>query len=294
MADGKQLRKPMVVILVLIAVPLLFGAKGRRAKDNVICREGFIKIVSPDPINTDQGRRVAKMAMEAWNFDLEQMRWSSSINMNRPLTLRLLSHDRMKREHPGVFGFALQGGNLVVVSTDLLSDPFAKGTLAHELGHTQSFRALGKFSKKRVVPGYFIEGHGLSMGRLYRDHLRVADHKHDIKMAKALTKLTGEEAKIILTNNNYSRGDDKKDFKMHVMGVFFVEYLRVRKGIADAVARMGRVFELVGRGSTYEQAFGQTYGVPVNQVISEVAVFMARTRSTPAERLRKTRYEQFL
>jgi len=26
-----------------------------------------------------------------------------------------------------------------------------------------------------------------------------------------------------ITNNNYSRGDDKKDFKMHVMGVFFVE-----------------------------------------------------------------------
>ena len=153
---------------------------------------------------------------------------------------------------------------------------------------------LGRFSTKRAVPGYFLEGHGLSMGRLYRDHLRVADHKHDINMTKTLTKLTGEEARIILTNSNYSRGDDKKDFRMHVMGVFFVEFLRVRKGIPDAVARMGRVFELVGRGWTYEQAFRQTYGISVDQVISEVTAFMARTQSAPAERLRKTRYEQFL
>ncbi len=94
--------------------------------------------------------------------------------MNRLLTLRLLSDDSMKREHPGVFGFALQGGNLIVVSTDLLSNPFAKGTLAHELGHTQSFRALGRFSTKRAVPGLDNAGIMTVQSKIGPVHLSIA------------------------------------------------------------------------------------------------------------------------
>ncbi len=47
MADGKQLRKPLVVILVLIAVPLLLGSKGHNAKDNVIYRDKYEQAAYP-------------------------------------------------------------------------------------------------------------------------------------------------------------------------------------------------------------------------------------------------------
>ena len=286
-------------LLVLIALPFLVGAKSNEAKEQVVCRESFLEIVSPDPLSVEQCRRVAKMAMAAWNFDLKQMEWSRSINMNNPLTLRVISIESMSTRHRGVLAFSMAGGNLLVVSTAVLRDPFANGTLAHELGHIQAYRALGEFSKKRSVPHYFLEGHGLSMGRSYRDYLSVANHRYDISMAKAFAKLTGKEARIILTTDeNYYKEDGKKDpkknFRMEVMGVFFIEYLRVRSGMPDAISRMGRVFELVGRGKTYESAFKQTYGVSVNQVVSEIAAFMARTQSDPAERLRKTRYERFL
>lgn len=306
--DGQRVARPrsMIVssrhfrcLLVLIALPFLLGAKSNGAKEQVICREGFLEIVSPDQLGVDDCKQVAKMTMAAWNFDLKQMEWNRSINMNNPLTLRVISIESMRTRHRGVLAFAMAGGNLLVVSTAVLRDSFANGTLAHELGHIQAYRALGEFSKKGSVPHYFLEGHGLSMGRSYRDHLRVANHRYDISMAKAFAKLSGNEAKIILTTDeNYYKKDGKKDpkknFRMEAMGVFFVEYLRVRSGIPDAIYRMGRVFELVGRGRTYESAFKQTYGVSVNQVISEITAFMARTQSDPAERLRKTRYERLL
>ncbi len=84
---------------------------------------------------------------------------------------------------------------------------------------------------------------------------------------------------------------------MEAMGIFFVEYLRVRHhghGIADAVPRMGQVFERVGRGETYEAAFEAVYGASVDKVMKEIIAFLDRTASDPAERLRGTVYEGLL
>ncbi len=84
---------------------------------------------------------------------------------------------------------------------------------------------------------------------------------------------------------------------MEAMGVFFVEYLRVRhggRGIPDAFARMGRVFDLGAGGETYESAFKRAYGASVDQVISEITDFIAQTESDPAERLKGTYYEGLL
>jgi hypothetical protein len=252
--DGQRLHTAPAIIfspkllgflLVLLALPFLLGAKGNTPKGDVLFRDGFIEIVSPDSLSKDQCRRVAKMTWAAWNFDLNQMNWSPSIDMNRPLTLRVLSVERMKKNHPNVLGFAKHGGNLFVVSIDVLSDPLAKGTLAHELGHIQAFRALGRNTSLKV-PHYFLEGHGLNMGRAYRDHLGVGKTKYDADNARIVAKLTASEARLIITTDvDYYRGDRYKERVMGAFGVFFVEYLRVRGGMPDAVARMGRVFELV-------------------------------------------------
>jgi hypothetical protein len=84
--------------------------------------------------------------------------------------------------------------------------------------------------------------------------------------------------------------DLKKNGTMEALSVFFVEYLRVRKGITDAVPRLARVFELVGGGMKYKQAFQQVYGISVDQAVSDITAFMARTESSPKERLKGTRY----
>jgi hypothetical protein len=87
------------------------------------------------------------------------------------------------------------------------------------------------------------------------------------------------------------------DDQMHRMGVYFVEYMRVRyhgKGIPDMVPKMGRVFEQVGRGKTYEQAFKQTYGISVNEAVSEIVDLFKRTEAHPAERIKGTRFEGYI
>jgi hypothetical protein len=81
---------------------------------------------------------------------------------------------------------------------------------------------------------------------------------------------------------------------MEGLGVFFVQYVRGPKGIPDAIPRMGRVFELVGRGRTFEQAFAQTYGFPLKQVLSEIVALFKRTEAHPTDRFKATEYEKYL
>jgi hypothetical protein len=283
----------LVIVLIL---PLLFAARGAAADDRPICQDSFLQIVSPDSLSTDQCRAVAEQALAAWKFDLRQMQWTSTPDLEKPLTLQLISRKRMKTEHAGLVGFA-RGRDLFVVSTAILVDAFYNGNLAHELAHILAKRAIGKLSQKRPVPGYFIEGHGHGLGRSYRDYLGINKHGYDVGKARQISKLTANEARTILTDNSYATKDRNKEDKMAAMGIFFVEYLRVRyhrKGIPDVFPRMGHVFQLVGRGKSYEAAFQEQFGGSVDEVVAEIVDLFKRTEANPVERLRGTRYQEFL
>jgi hypothetical protein len=284
-------------LVALLALPLLFAAKSASANDRNLCKEGFLQIVSPDALSVSVGqcRAVAKQTMAAWRFDANQMRWADLSEMEKPLTLRLLSLDRMKQEHRGLLGFA-RGRDLFVVSTAVLDDSFANGTLAHELAHIQAKRALGKFSEAHLVPRYFIEGHGNSLGRAYRDHLGVTKHDYDVRKAREIMKFTADEARTILTDDSYGATDTTAMDRMEAMGIFFVEYLRVRHypaGTPNVFVGMARVFESVGQGKTFKSAFREQFGTPVEQVVSEIVALVKRTASHPAARIKGTRYEGF-
>ena len=280
-----------------LLTPALLLAAGGTPVDRALCTLAFFQIVSPDAqtVTPNRCRAVAQQVMAAWNFDANRMQWADGVELEAPLTMRLLSIGRMKAEHPGVLGFA-RGRDLFVVSEAVLEDPFANGTLAHELAHIQAKRALGQQSEEHLVPRYFIEGHGNWLGRAYRDYLRVAKHDYDIRKARQMMRFTADDASTILTDDSYGVGDHAAEDQMESMGIFFVEYLRVRHhqtGIPDTVPRMGRVFEMVGRGSTYEHAFREVFGTSVDRVVSEIVSFIGRTASRPAERLIGTRYAEF-
>ena len=293
---GPALHRRFPVAVLALTLPVVLPGQ---PPERVLCERGFLRIVSPDApeMSPDQCRAVANETMNAWRFDAAQKRWPDPGRFETaPLTLELLSVGRMKSEHPGLYGFA-RGRDLMVVSLAVLDRPFAKGTLAHEIAHIQAKRAMGRQSEKRLVPGYFIEGHGNGLGRAYRENLRIADHAYDAHMAARIVKMTPAQASAILSGDNSGSAARKDGDAVEAMGIFFVEYLRVRyrgSGIADVIPRMSRVFEAVGRGETYESAFERQFGEPVGRVVSEIIDFMRRTESAPARRLKGTLYEQFV
>lgn len=279
-------RRRLCVLLLFFALPLLFGAKGKKPEDPVLYKEGFIQVVSPDKVSAAECKDAVKIAMAAWQFDLSVMRWEYTKEMNRPLTLRVFSADRIKKN---VRASASYNGNRFTMNSSILRDRSGPLTCAHELGHIQAYRVLGK--RVDSVPEYFLEGHGLILNRLYADHLRASSPKDWTGNIRTVMSLSPDEARVILTDRSYSRDNM---FKMECMGVYFVEYMRTRvngRGIPDMVPKMGRVFELVGRGKTYGQAFKQVYGVWASDVASEIVDLFKRTQETPTERYKGTRFE---
>ena len=284
------------VLVSAFAVPLFLAAPGTgRAEDRALCRQAFLQVTSPDPVSSHVCKEVASQVMAAWRFDLEQMQWPDVSEMETPLTLQLLSVERMKTEHAGLLGFA-RGRDLFVVSERVLDDPFANGTLAHELAHIQARRALGTPTEAPRIPRYFLEGHGNFLGRSYRDHLGISKRDYDASMARAIASFTPKETRAILTDDDWAGKDPKRIGRMEAAGIFFVEYLRVRHrgGVPDVLRRMGHVFGDVGRGTTFEHAFEHQFQASVDRVVADVVALVEHTASHPEARLRGTRYGSFL
>lgn len=285
--------------IMLLALPMFILAKSKKTDEPILYREGFLQVVSPDGATAQQAREMAKQVLAAWKFDLSVMRWSHQEELERPLTLRLLSHDRMKREHGGARATAARSGNKFTVDMNLIGDESIDRTFAHELGHVQMFRALGKYAGESHVPSYFLEGHGQMLNQLYSDHLGQDRSGPGASIVHTMMSFTAEEARDILTDPNYFKVGTaaekmNKAAKMERMGLYFVEYLRVRKDIPDTVPKMGRVCELVGRGRTYEQAFKLAYSLSLDRTVSEIVTYFERTETQPADRIKGTRFEEYL
>lgn len=254
-----------------------------------------MQVVSPDPVSLDQCKLAAKKAMDAWKFDLDVMHWSHPEEMQGVMRLRLLADSRVAS---GTRAYADGDGKRFSVRISLVGDSSLDVTMAHELGHIQAFRALKE--AKYPVRDYFLEGHGLILNALYAEHIgdiRRGNARRD--QAQTVMSMTADEAHTILTNQEFTEtgtADERsqKNFRMERLGMYFVEYLRVRENFPDAVPMMGRVFELMGDGKGYGQAFAQVYGVTAGHVAEEIVDLFQRTQASPADRVRGTLFEPYL
>ena len=283
----------LALIAVIAGIPGSLEAKDDPA-DRVLCREGFLQVTSPDPVSAGEGRRVARMALEAWKFDEAEMQWKPSPDMRRPLTLCLLSDERVEQKWgKGTRAAAYKGGNRFMMRASLVDDPSGPKTLAHELGHVQSYRALRNDRAKNEVPDYFLEGHGLSLNRLWNaQHPESDDPSGWTSQPKMIRSISPDEVKRVYTDESFRHGeqDPKRSGKIHLMGLYLVEYLYGHHQIKDVVTRMGRVFEEVGGGKSYPAAFRSAMGVSLDKVIAEIVDLFEATTSTPEKRLEGTRF----
>jgi hypothetical protein len=204
------------ITLILLALPLSIVAISEQSDEPILHHDGFLEVVSPDGATREQGRELAKQVRAAWNFDLSVMHWSHPEDMERPLKLRLVSHDRMKREHGGARATASSSGNKFTVDMNLIGDESIERTFAHELGHVQMFRVLGKYSEGGRVPHYFLEGHGQMLNQLYSDHLGQDASGPGARFVKTFMLFTADEAHEILTDpqllqSRHHRGKRKEN-----------------------------------------------------------------------------------
>ena len=149
--------------------------------------------------------------MAAWKFDLGVMQWEHPEKMEKPLSVRVISDDRMKRDHgAGTRAWTQSTGVRFDIRLSLVGDPGMDVTIAHELGHVQAFRVLGKILRAEL----FTKGHGLMMNLLYADHLGLEHHKLLADQARTFRSFTAEEARAILTNEEYvDAGTDQEKGK---------------------------------------------------------------------------------
>jgi len=273
--EYSNLPKRFSYLMVLLPLLTVSPSPAQTPDGPVICRNGIVQVVSPDKVTASQCRSAAKEVIAVWNFDFETMHWTAPERLDQPITLRLLSDERMD---PGVRASANPNGRFTV-RLSLIDDPSLLSTFAHELGHIQADRTMGP--NRRSVPDYYFEGHGLLMNWLYAEHVgrRLTSGP---AQAKTLMTLTPDAAQKILTDPDYGQ---KHITSMERLGLFFVEYLRVRQNAPDAVTSIRKVFE---------QAFSKIYGLRLTRAIQDVVDLIQQTQAHPADRLKGTCFEQYV
>ena len=89
-------------LMTLSSAPAFLFAGAGAVNDPILYKQGFLQVVSPDGATLEQCKLAAKKVSAAWKFDLNLMKWAHPEVMERPFILRLVSDERMKREHAGV------------------------------------------------------------------------------------------------------------------------------------------------------------------------------------------------
>ena len=102
----------------------LVGAIDPVTHEPVIYKEGTLRIVSPDNLSAADARAAAKKVMAAWKFDLGVMQWEHPEKMEKPLSVRVISDDRMKRDHgAGTRAWTQSTGVRFDIRLSLVGDP---------------------------------------------------------------------------------------------------------------------------------------------------------------------------
>lgn len=276
----------------VLVFPLLLGAKKHNAEAPIACQDGFVKVESNEEIPASDCKAITSKFKEAWDFDLEQMKWPASRELSRPLVLLVKPDSEVKAR-----ASANMNGDRVIIRRSIADDDMgASRTLAHELGHIQAARIMGKRATQHVVRNYFMEGHGQMMNRLIAVHLGKVNEKAWASQSKTIMSMSADEARSIFTDDNYGEGmkDLRKTSRMEILGLYFLAYLQTRyhgKGFPDVLPRVARVFENVGHGESYEQAFKHAFGVSPESVQNEIVDLFQKTEANPEQRLAQTFYE---
>ncbi|QFY42160.1 hypothetical protein F6R98_05535 [Candidatus Methylospira mobilis] len=272
--------------LFLVCLGLLLFFRAAHAQDDefelqCISNDQFIRIYSDHTIDQTRCKSIANTALKAYAFVSKQDSWSNTIPLvEKPLDFRLV---REFDKHT-LLGYA-QGTSLMAAKDNYLNNtPVSEGTLAHEFTHIQDNRQL----KRRKLPSFLMEGRASINGHAYRMSLGHSENKFDRQMAGTAMRFTSSEADDLLSDY-HGRG-----WKNQAIGAFLVEYMRTKwngSGISDINKRLSRMIEIMAKGSGFETAFQEEFGVTFDAFRATFIRYLDDTQNEPRTRLQQTMWQ---
>lgn len=270
------------------------AARVRRDGEIVVHDFGRIEIATDEHLTRRQARRIADHARAAYRQDtFEQGRGRRG--PGAPLTIGVFS-DKTFAEFTGdrrgqIFG-AQTDRNTIVLRDDIVRGrPPELAVLAHEVAHVQDERLAGGNRVYRV-PTFLREGKAILLGNRYVAS-RGLRNQAQAETARALGRYSAKDAEEMFRNY---RGDPRSELRRgngprnDRLGALYVEFLRTRFGHPDALNKLANVTREVGRGTSFQRAFEQQFGVKPSEAEAAFVQFMRQTENNPAERLRGTQY----
>lgn len=256
-----------------------------------VYRDAELRIVSDRSVTRAQARALAARIEAAYDWDAAKLGWSRAAPLRPRLNVAVLTEDAFARftgDSTGTVAGVTTGPDLFVVPERVLGRMSRDDvdTVAHELTHVQDFREAGR--RVDGIPTYLLEG------RAYVDGNRFAGDA--AKFRDVLEQLSARDAAAVLSGFRHAR-DEQKDprfvFVAEVTGGLFVEFLRKKlggRGKADAMKRLSRCVEALGRGTSFEAAFRAQFGVTLGAAEQQFLRWVRATEGRPSARLSGTLY----
>jgi len=193
---------------------------------------------------------------------------------------------------PGAYGVAFSATHSTTDAVILPADGLANvveldDTLAHELTHIVSGRAA---PYDAWLPWWLIEGIAVLSGSQFGKKL------HDQPTGFVVDWLdVADGSDADLTFQRYGLEDQTQNLGEvghdQALSGFFIEYLRVKRGIADVQARLLAVMRKVSDGDDFAATFAAELGVPLAQAQADYAQFLDDTVADLAKRYAGTVFE---
>ncbi|MCC6900545.1 MAG: hypothetical protein IT377_16320 [Polyangiaceae bacterium] len=193
---------------------------------------------------------------------------------------------------PGAYGVAFSATKSTTDAVILPADGLENlveldDTLAHELTHVISGRAA---PYDAWLPWWLIEGIAVLSGS------QLGKKLHDQPTSFVMDWLDiadGSDAE--LTFQRYGLEDQTQNLGEvghdQALSGFFIEFLRVKVGIADVQKRLLGVMRKVSDGDDFDATFAAELGVPLGQAQADYAKFLDDTAGDLAKRYAGTVFE---
>ncbi len=264
-----------------------------------VYRDSILWLVTDDASHlTTLVQKVVPEIEDAYAFDTDYQGWANQEALARPFEAAIASDATMQAITGQAGGGISWDADSFITDSTVLSDKpydvsFEAFVLAHELEHMHMER-LGV--SEPAVPIYAFEGIACVTGDWFVNLRQVTGWEALLRdEATGLATMTADDGRDLFANFATTYGsNDRLYWREHVGGLFF-EFVRAHlEADPDQILPdWGRLTVAIAGGSTFEQAFLDSYGTSLASAQAQFVTFLGATLGDPHARFSGTVWEGF-